>query len=74
MSSLRTIEKRYFEDLFGMSSGYVLEFTNNTFAEFFRENVHINIYDVYCRRGICRFSLRNYANLDTSRVEKRQRS
>lgn len=45
MSSLRTIEKRYLEDLFEMGNGYVLEFSNNTFAEFFRENVRINIYD-----------------------------
>ncbi|WP_158247213.1 hypothetical protein [Geothermobacter hydrogeniphilus] len=27
MSSLKTIEKRVFEDLFGMASGYVLDFS-----------------------------------------------
>jgi len=34
VSSLKAIEKRVFEDLFGMASGYVLDFSNNTFAEF----------------------------------------
>ena len=47
MSTLTSLEKRIFEDLFGMSSGYVLSdaYTNATFAEFFRECVKINIYD-----------------------------
>lgn len=44
MSNLKEIEKRVFEDLFGMASGYVLDFSNNRFAEFFRETVNINIY------------------------------
>lgn len=44
MSNLKVIEKRVFEDLFGMVSGYVLDFSNNTFAEFFRETVNIDIY------------------------------
>ncbi|HQT29622.1 MAG TPA: hypothetical protein PLE48_07445 [Thiobacillus sp.] len=45
MSSLSTIEKQRFEDLFGMSSGYVLNFSDQKFAEFFRQDVGINIYD-----------------------------
>ncbi|MCL4322092.1 MAG: hypothetical protein M0016_03295 [Deltaproteobacteria bacterium] len=45
MSSLKTIEKKYFRDLLGSESGYVLDFTNATFAEFFRDNVDIDIYD-----------------------------
>lgn len=44
MSSLKTIEKRVFEDLFDMGGGYVLDFSNNTFAEFFRETANIDIY------------------------------
>lgn len=44
MSSLKAIEKRVFEDLFGMASGYVLDFSNSTFAEFFRETANIDIY------------------------------
>ena len=43
MSSLTEIEKRYFEKLFGMGSGYVLDFSNATFGEFFRRhNVDIH--------------------------------
>ena len=45
MSSLTTLEKRYFEDLFGMSSGYVLDFTNQSFAQLFHDTVKINIDD-----------------------------
>lgn len=45
MSSLSSIEKRVFEDLFGMASGYVLDYSNATFAELFRECVNLNIYD-----------------------------
>jgi hypothetical protein len=52
MSSLKAIEKRVFEDLFGMGSGYVLDFSNNTFAEFFRETANIDIYtDKYAFNG-----------------------
>lgn len=45
MSSLKTDEKAAFEDLFEMGDGYVLDFSNNTFAAFFRENANIDIYD-----------------------------
>ena len=43
MSSLTDTEKRYFEKLFDMGGGYVLDFTNDTFGEFFgRHNVDIH--------------------------------
>jgi len=45
VSSLTSLEKRRFEDLLGMRSGYVLDFSNNTFHQFFKVNVGINIYD-----------------------------
>ena len=45
MSSLKTIEKRVLEKLFNRNKdGYVLDFTDQTFAEFFREH-EINIED-----------------------------
>lgn len=44
MSTLKTIEKKYFEDLFDLSSGYVLDFNRNTFSAFFRDIVGIDIY------------------------------
>ena len=45
MANLKPVEKKYFEDIFGMSSGYVLDYTNVTFDELFRNTVGINIYD-----------------------------
>ena len=33
------------ERLFGMPSGYVLEFSNRTFEEFFIDRAQINIYN-----------------------------
>lgn len=45
MSSIKSIEERYLEDLFEMRDGYVLDFSNRTFYEFFIENFNINIYD-----------------------------
>jgi hypothetical protein len=44
MSNLKAVEKKLFEDMFGMGSGYVLDFTNNTFAAFFRDIVAKDIY------------------------------
>lgn len=38
MSNLTPRERRKLEDLFGMSSGYVLDFSNPTFARFFDMN------------------------------------
>jgi hypothetical protein len=44
MSTLKTIEKTQFEQLFGMASGYVLDFSNRIFQEFIRENAGVDIY------------------------------
>jgi hypothetical protein len=52
MSSLKIVERQCFEDLFGMASGYVLDFTNPTFSEFFRESAQTDIYsDKYAING-----------------------
>lgn len=45
MANLTGLEKRQFEDLLGMSSGYVGSFSNNTFDSFFQSTANINIYD-----------------------------
>ena len=45
MSRLTYIEKQKLERELGMSSGYVLNFSNRTFEEFFREVVGVSIYD-----------------------------
>ena len=50
MSSLTDIEKRYFESLLGMNSGYVLDYSDLTFAEFFnshRIQIHGAKYQKY---------------------------
>lgn len=45
MSELKGIDKVKFERLFGMSSGYVLDFSNKTFQEFVMESTGLDIYD-----------------------------
>jgi len=44
LSSLSAAEKRRFEQLFGMSSGYVLNFSDTTFGDFFLGNAGIDIH------------------------------
>ncbi|RWX40249.1 hypothetical protein EHH54_12995 [Rhizobium leguminosarum] len=48
MTVLRPAEMKLVDDLFGMNSGWILEFSNRTFEEFFRHEVGIEIYDA-CR-------------------------
>jgi hypothetical protein len=45
MSNLSNLEKRKFEKLLGMNTGYVLDFSNRTFAEFITDSTGVNIYD-----------------------------
>ena len=45
MGSLNSRERRKLEELFGMSGGFVLDFSNREFEEFFSEFVGANIYD-----------------------------
>jgi len=44
MANLTTIEKQILEKLFQMESGYVLNFSDRTMGEFFRDDVEIDIY------------------------------
>ena len=41
--TIRTIDMRLIDDLFGMGGGYVLDFSDRTFAAFFAEELGINI-------------------------------
>ncbi len=52
------------DDLFGISSGYVLDFTNRTFAEFFEKELGIDIYDNKYAYGSGSKGRRLYAFLD----------
>lgn len=50
MSSITDVEKRFFESLFRMRTGYVLDYTDATFGEFFRKhriNIHGQPYQTY---------------------------
>jgi len=42
---IRAVDMRLLDDLFGMGGGYVLDFSNKTFAEFFSDELRINIDD-----------------------------
>lgn len=44
MANLTTIEKQILEKLFQMEGGYVLNFSDRTMGEFFRDDVGIDIY------------------------------
>ncbi|NEO31281.1 MAG: abortive infection family protein [Symploca sp. SIO3C6] len=45
MSNLTNVEQLKLEDALGMRNGYVLKFSNQTFAEFFAKNFDVDIYD-----------------------------
>ena len=45
MTKFNSQEKQYFEKLFDMSSGYVLDFSNSTLREFILGSVGVDIYD-----------------------------
>ncbi len=47
LAKLTYVERDCFEKLFGMSSGYVLDFSNRTFQEFVYEVMSIDIYSKY---------------------------
>lgn len=45
MSDLTLVEKRKLERALGMETGYVLNFSNRTFGDFFLDGFGVNIYD-----------------------------
>jgi len=51
VSDLTSIEKRKIERALDMGSGYVLNFSNRTFSEFFQDNFGIDIYDSKYENG-----------------------
>lgn len=44
MAQIKHAQKRKIEVLFDLQDGFVLDFTNRTFAEFFEDELHIDIY------------------------------
>jgi hypothetical protein len=52
MSNIRPIDIMFLDDVFDMGSGYVLNFSDRTFAQFFTEELNIDIDDpLYARNG-----------------------
>lgn len=51
MANLSNLEKRKFEQLLGMGSGYVLDFSNRTFDEFVFDSTGRQIYDARYSHG-----------------------
>jgi hypothetical protein len=52
MANIRSIDMMLFDDIFEMGGGYVLNFSDRTFAQFFAEELNIDINDpVYSRNG-----------------------
>jgi len=45
MANIATIEKQILEKLFHMEGGYVLNFSDRTFGEFFKNDIGIDIYN-----------------------------
>ena len=45
MAALSTVDFKLIDSLFGMYGGYVLNFSNQTFASFFSRDIGIDIYD-----------------------------
>ena len=52
MSNIRSIDMMFLNDIFEMNSGYVLNFSDRTFAQFFAEELNIDIDDtIYAQTG-----------------------
>jgi hypothetical protein len=52
MTKIRAIDMLFLDDLFEMGGGYVLKFSDRTFAEFFQQELGINIDDpIFARNG-----------------------
>ena len=66
MAKMDFFEKEYFEQLFDMGAGYVLDFSNRTFQEFVYDAIQIDIYMKYptlSTAKILRNVMANYDNM-----------
>ena len=71
MAKLNFIEKDYFERLFGMGSGYVLDFSNRSFQEFVLDVMQIDIYTKYqglSKAKILRNIIAEYDNVTVGKL------
>jgi len=52
MTNLCSVDMMFLDDVFDMGAGYVLNFSDRTFAQFFNEELNIDIDDpLYARAG-----------------------
>ena len=52
MTNIRAVDMLFLDDLFEMGGGYVLNFSDRTFAQFFSEELNLDIDDaVYAANG-----------------------
>lgn len=52
MPNIRAIDMIFLDDLFEMSSGYVLNFSNSTFSQFFADELNVDIdHPIYAEQG-----------------------
>jgi len=57
MTNIRLIEMMFLDEVFDMGDGYVLNFSDYTFAQFFAEELDIEFdYPPYARNGAPRAS------------------
>lgn len=71
MAKIDFIEKEYFEQLFGMGSGYVLDFSNRSFQEFVYSIIQIDIYAKYpgiSKAKILRSIIIDYDNVTVGKL------
>lgn len=70
MSSLQPSEKSKLERLLGMSSGYVLHFTDRTFGDFFHEHIGVEIHSKrYMSNGTSKANkLRTFWSIESDSV------
>lgn len=71
MANIEYIEKDYFEELFGMRTGYVLDFSNRGFQEFVFEKIHLDIYAKYqglSKAKILRRIISDYDNVTVGKL------
>ncbi|WP_373077464.1 restriction endonuclease [Fusobacterium varium] len=71
MANIDYIERECFEELFGMKTGYVLDFSNRTFQEFIYEKINIDVYVKYqglSKAKILRRIISDYSNITVGKL------
>lgn len=70
MSDISFMEKRSLEKLFQMSGGYVLNFSDRTFRDFFLDHTHRDIHDdIYCVKGTSKANkLRSFWDIEANYI------